>query len=577
MGGEGGVIRRLHVKDFAIVKELEVEFGAGLNVITGETGAGKSILIEALGLILGGRASGEMIRTGSPTAIVEGLFELRGSDPLLSFLKDLGLDLDDDNLLIRREISRNGRGRCLVNGSPITISMLRKIGDMIVDLHGQHEHQSLLNVERHIDFLDEFGGLLPLRCRVESLFEEYKRVTVRLGELLDRASAAKEKKELLEFQLKEIEGVNPQPGEEEALERERRVLENCEKLFQATSDLFEWVYQRDGSIIERLGVVRGYLEEMSRIDPEVKVNLEYCDSAIYNLEELSRFLQEYKNGLEFNPIRLEEIRDRLGALSRLKKKYGGTMEAMLEYREWIKGELGSLENLDGEIASLREKVEIKKEQLAELCCQLSEQRKSKALELQSLVERELSELGMGKAQFEVSIGWVEDATGPVEIEGKPYWVGPKGLDRMEFYISPNVGEELKPLIKIASGGEISRIMLALKSALAKVDHTPTLVFDEIDIGIGGRIAQAVGEKLKGLSKAHQIICITHLPQIASLADEHFSVSKRVKDGRTVTSIKSLNPQERTQEIARLLGGREVTEITIKYAQEMLERARGLGY
>lgn len=568
------MIRRLHVRDFALMEELTVEFGEGLNVITGETGAGKSIIVGALGLILGDRASSEMIRTGSYSATIEGWFELYGNERVLSSLGELGLEVEEGGLLIKREVTRDGRSRCFVNGSPITISMLKKIGDLLVDVHGQHEHQSLLNTESHVDFLDEFGDLVLLRQRVKDLFMEYKGAISQLQELQDRESVLKGKRELFEFQLREIENVNPQPGEEESLERERSILENSEKLFQVTSGLFEEIYQADGSILGRLEVARGQLEKIGNIDPEIAANLEYCDSAIYSLEELSGFLQGYKEKLEFDPDRLEGIRERLGMLSRLKKKYGGTMEAVLEHRDQIKRELESLESLDSEIAGLREVVEDRRRQLSGLCQQLSKERRGRALGLQTGVKRELSDLGMERSRFEPAFQWVEDADGPVGVKGRSYRVGPKGLDRIEFHIAPNVGEESRPLAKIASGGEISRIMLALKSVLAEVDRVPTLIFDEIDIGISGRIAQAVGEKLKRLSGSHQVICITHLPQLASLADDHFSVSKEARDGRTITDIRCLDLKERTEEIARLLGGKEVTEITVRHAQEMLERAEG---
>lgn len=570
MGSEGGVIQRIHIRNFALIEDLVIDFGRGLNIITGETGAGKSIIIGALGMILGERARTEVIRGGKRTTDVEGLFKLSSSRANLC--RTDGIDIEDNILLLRREMSADGRSKAFANGIPITLSRVKKIGDALIDLHGQHQHQSLLNVDTHIDLLDQYGGLQNDRTRVSELYDVYMDVLQRLQELKAQEASVKEKEELYRFQLKEIEEVNPLPGEEENLERERSILENSENLLRAADNLFDQIHQSEGSVLDRLSAMRQTAESMVRIDKQVTDQMGLFDDALQALQAFSDFLLVYRQRIDFDPNRLEEIRDRLGGFSRLKRKYGGSMTRVLEFRRTVEEALSKVEGYDDRIAECESEGAEKCHLFREACVALSKRRRETARRLSQLVENELAELGMKRTKFEICCAWVEDEKGLVEIESERYWADHRGMDRVEFFIAPNVGEEPRPLAKIASGGEISRIMLALKSTFAKLEGVPTMVFDEIDIGIGGRIAEAVGEKLKRLADTHQIICITHLPQIASLSEEHYSVVKKVERERTVSTIRHLNKKEKVEEIARLLGGKSITPVVRKHAQEMVERA-----
>ena len=565
------MIQRLHIRNYALIDDVTVDFGRGLNVITGETGAGKSIIIGALSMILGERANIEAIRSGSESATVEGIFTCAAESPLLSLGRSFGIEIEEDFLTLRRELSTDGRSKAYVNGRPVTLSLLKKIGDLLIDLHGQHQHQSLLNIESHVDFLDTFGDLQTLRSRVGKLYASYQSTLQRVREHRTQEALLKEKEELYRFQLKEIRAVNPIEGEEDDLERERNLLENSEKLFQCADELFEQLYQSEDSVIDRLSLLRNTFETMTHIDNRLGDHMRFFDDTVRGLQELSNILLTYRQETEYDPDRLEAVRDRLGAFSRLKRKYGGSMDRVIEYCRSLEENLSAVNGYSDRLGAYERELAQTKHRLGELCTSLSEKRQAATHRLKKLVENELADLGMKHVQFEIRSSWIEDEDGIVELEKERYWADHRGMDRIEFFIAPNVGEELKPLAKIASGGEISRIMLAIKSTLARLGGVPTMVFDEIDIGIGGKIAEAVGEKLKKLAGSHQILCITHLPQIASLSEEHFSVAKKIHKGRTVSSISHLDEMEKVEEIARLLGGKDVTPIVRKHAQELVER------
>jgi len=564
------MLRNLYVKNYALIEEIEVEFKSGLNIITGETGAGKSILIEALGLILGERASSEVVRKGADKAIVEGIFYVGGNKKIKKILEDNGLDFSDE-LILRREVSAKGQSRCFVNDTPIPLALMKEIGNHLVDLHGQHEHQSLLRVETHIELLDDFGGLGGMveefRREVNKLENLYKQ----LDELKDKEKLLKEKRELYEFQLREIEAINPQVGEIEELESELKLLENAEKLYEATSQLYSLLYGSERSIHDLLVIVRNQLEDLSAIDKRFNSYVEEARSAQAIVDEITSFVQNYNSRIEFNPDRLEFIRERLHALNRLKKKYGGTIESVIEYRDKIKREFELAENFEDEIAKIEQKIEEQIKVCSEIAERLSLKRREVAETVSDVIVGVLKDLGIENARFEVKIENRPKRAGRcyVRLGNDCYEITGRGIDFVEFYISTNVGEDPKPLIKVASGGEISRIMLALKSVLAKSERLPLLVFDEIDTGISGRIAQKVGHSLKNLSKYHQIIAITHLPQIASFADTHFLAEKVIQDGRTVTKIRELGIEERVREIAKLMSGEEVTQASIESAKELM--------
>ena len=566
------MLRELHIKDYALIDEIRVEFSSGLNIITGETGAGKSILIGSLGQVLGERAATEFIRTGADRYVVEALFLFDRAHPVFAALKQLGVEIESGELILRREVSREGYGRCYANDTQVTARALKSIGDLLVDIHGPHSHQSLLKVEKHIDFLDSFGQIEDLVGQME---REYRRLTAlrdKLEELKQKRTAAEEKRELYRFQLKEITDASPDLKNLEQLEQQYTVLENRERLAEDVIQLYNLLYGGEDSVVERLGRGAHWLRDAARFDQLLAEKSKAYDSLIYELEDLSSFLRDYGERLSDDPQRLEELRNKLAALDQIKRKYGGNVEKVWERKEFLERELAFSEDIDHQIEEVEEAVLKLREEFSRRCASVSRRRRTVASRLAVQVESSLRQFGIPNAQFEVRFFDREDPKGEVEIEDRRYNPGPKGIEEVEFFISTNAGEERKPLAKIVSLGEISRIMLSLKSILAEVDAIPTLIFDEIDVGISGRIAEAVGRKMKQLSTTHQIISITHLPQIAKMADRHLSVFKEVREGRSTTRAVCLTEEERVEELARLLEGEMISQTALRHAKEMLQEA-----
>ncbi len=567
------MLTTLYIKHYALIEELSINFEKGLNIITGETGAGKSILIDALGLLLGERASTEVIRTGCEKAIVEGTFAVKNYKTIEKIFQNNEIEFSDE-VLIRREISIKGQNRCFVNDSPVALSLLKEIGNVLVDLHGQHEHQSLLRSETHIDFLDNFGTIEKELQQCSLSYGELGKLSARKKYLQEQEQQLKEKKSLYEFQIQEIDAINPQLNEEEELEKELTILENSEKLTELTTQTYQTLYEAENSITDALATVRKQLEILNGIDATFSTTLSEIHSAEVIIEEVAKFIQSYTSKIEFNPERLEEIRERLGNFTLLKKKYGGSVETIIEHRKKIGEEYSLAENFEQELSTIEKQLQEARKQCAKNAEVISEKRKTTAKKLQQSIISSLTELGINKAKFEISITQKEIENSSTEIfildNNKKIQLTSNGMDVVEFFISTNIGEEVKPLAKVASGGEVSRIMLALKSALAHSDKTPLLIFDEIDTGVSGRIGQSIGLSLKRLSTSHQIIAITHLPQIAALADTHFAVEKNENEKRTVTTLRKLSANERLHEIAKLLSGAEVTDAGLKTAKELME-------
>ncbi len=568
------MLRTLYIRDYALIEELDVEFDSGLNILTGETGAGKSIIIGALKMILGERASTEVVRTGARKAVVEGHFD--EADTLHALLEANQID-PQPHLILRREITPS-HSRGFINDTPATLPLMREVAARLIDLHGQHEHQSLLRTEMHLDLLDGFGSLGSLVANYQEGYHRVAALMKRRAELVARERELHQQKELYAFQIEEIDQVAPQPDEEEALEDERRVLENAERLYEATARLYEMLYESDGAVNDQLVVARNELHDLYRIDRAFESALDEIKSAQIIVSEIATFLQDYNARIEFNPERLEAIRERLGELDRLKRKYGGTLEAVVEHRSEI-GERydlaadfeGAIERLDGEIVAAQRT-------LSEAAQRLSAKRHEVAERIEQAIVAEMAKLGMPRSQFEVRFTRQEDPEGWIclPVAGRAderYAAFAGGMDHAEFFISTNVGEEPKPLIRVVSGGEISRIMLALKTILAKSDRLPILVFDEIDIGISGQVARKVGQSMHDLANYHQIITITHLPQIAGLGDVHFVVEKVVERGRTKTQIRRLEGTERAQQVAALISGAEITEAALESARELITATR----
>jgi DNA repair protein RecN (Recombination protein N) len=566
------MLKSLLIKNYALIEEISVEFSAGLTIITGETGAGKSILIDALGLLLGERASSEMIRTGTDKAVVEGIFDSTRNSRIAAILKANESDPADE-LIVRREVSNKGTSRCFVNDSPVSVSMLKEIGDVLVDLHGQHEHQSVLRPETHIDFLDDFGGTEKELNEYHASYRALASLVGKKKELQDQEEQLKAKKSLYEFQINEIDAVDPQIGEEDKLESELKILENTEKIHELTGSIRQLLYDEETSVRDGLAKARKMLEQLAQIDSTLSESVTELRGSEVVVDEISKQVQQYASRVEFDPVRLEEIRNRLGTLTLLKKKYGGTVDLLIEFRKKIGEEFAFAQNFEGEIAKLEKEIAAVRIECGRLAERLTQKRKEHAGKLEKAIIASLVELGIAKGKFVTSIEQqkVDPAAHRLAVKiGRDHFdATPSGVDWVEFFLSTNAGEEVKPLVKVASGGEVSRIMLALKSALAQSDKTPLLIFDEIDTGVSGRIGQAVGISLKKLSSHHQVIAITHLPQIAGLADTHFAVEKIEANKKTTTRLRKLGSDDRVKEIAKLLSGAEITEAGLKSARELM--------
>jgi len=557
------MLLELRIKNFAIIDELNLSFSRGFNILSGETGAGKSIILNAVHLLLGDKATEEWIRSSEEEANVEALFDISGNLEVKQKIMEKAPHIqgagEEGSLFVRRVISRSGRGKVFINGNMATLGALSEVGEELLSIYGQHEHQSLQRVETHIDILDEFGGLFGLREEFRARYEEF----VSLSEEVERIRTEKDRRakerELMAFQSREVEASGIQVGEEESLKEDRTILTHAKKLMDFARACEETLYSEEGSTIGKIQKILNQGRDMEAIDPSLSHLLKALDSALIQLEEIALAFRDYSRRVEINPVRLDEIENRLEEIDRLKRKYGSTLEEVLAFKRRVDGALKSFTSDEEKLSQLESRLEPLRQMVNNLGKKLSGERKRVASELKKSVEKELNSLGMKKTIFEIHID--------------PLPLSPKGVDRVEFLISPNIGEEVKPLAKIASGGELSRIMLAMKRILAKVGGRQVLVFDEVDAGIGGAMAEVVGRKLRELSRHHQVICVTHLPQIACFADQHHSVRKEVKLGRTITLVDRLDKESIVDEIARMLGGLRVTEKTKAHAKEMIENAK----
>ena len=556
------MLQELRIKNFAIIEELELSFLRGFNVITGETGAGKSIILSAVHLLLGDKATDELIRSSEEEASVEALFDVSGHKKVMEKIKEKHSKAQNEGeevFVIRRVLSRSGRGKVFVNANLATLGMLSEIGEELLSIYGQHEHQTLQRVETHMDILDEFGELAEVRDDVRSHFEKLTSLSQEIGRIRNEKDRRIKERDLMAFQSKEIEASKIQAGEEEAWREERRILVHAEKLMGFANLSEEAIYGEEDSALGRIQTILRKGQEMGSIDPSLSPLLKNLESIRIQLEEAALALRDYSRKVEINPARLEEVENRLEEIDRLKKKYGPTAEDILLFKKRIDEALQSFTSDEERLSQLEVELEPLRKEIVALAERLSKERKRTGVELKKSIEKELGSLGMKKTTFEVRIDAVS--------------LSSKGIDRVEFLISPNIGEEVKPLAKIASGGELSRIMLAMKRILARVGGRQVLIFDEVDSGIGGAIAEVVGRKLRDLSQQHQVICVTHLPQIACFADSHHSVRKEVKGGRTVTLVDHLEKESVVDEIARMLGGVKITDKTRAHAREMIEQAR----
>jgi DNA repair protein RecN (Recombination protein N) len=558
------MLNELSIKNFAIIDELHLALGEGLNVITGETGAGKSIIIGAVSLLLGDRAASEMIRSQADTATVEAVFDVSGNERVRRKIADMGFPAED-TLIIRRIISRSGKNRVFINGQAATLSNLSSVGEMLINICGQHEHQVILNAENHIDILDEFGGLLPARDHYGLMYDDYQRIRQAIAELITLRNRREEKTEWLRFQLKEIEEIHPRENEDVALSDEKKVLLNVQKISDWADEAYDLLYGKEASIVAQLKEVQNRIREIRIIDHQFSLDETEIENTLITLQEASLALRNYAKNLFFNPERLAEIDERLERVNHLKRKHGGSLENVLKRKREMEKELEEAFSVEETLRKLEAEEKTVVGNLRQSALRLSESRKNAAKRLQDAVENEIHALNMPHALFSVRFRNpdAQDA------------FGPKGVDDVEFYLTANQGEEAKPLNKIASGGELSRIILALKNVLSGTGSVSSIVFDEVDNGIGGGVAEIVGRKLKAVSADHQVICITHLPQIACYGDKHIYVSKKVVKGRTVTSVEELDKERKIEEISRMLGGLNLTETTKKHAREMIHQAQSM--
>lgn len=563
------MLGELYIKDFAIIDDLRVQFSEGLNILTGETGAGKSIIIEALGLLLGERADLDYIRTGRDTASVEGLFDCENYKDIYSCLEQAGIELDETHVLVKRIISRSGRNKIYINGSLTTLAVLKEIGNRLVDIHGQHQHQTLLHPENHVEVYDSFNKLSPTRDKFREFYARLQKCRAEHNALRKNERDNLQKKDLYEFQMKEIDNASLVETEEEDFKKERVILQNAEKLYQITNSAYEELYSVDKSITERLNIILDNLSSIASYDESVNKILEETKPSFFILEEASTALRDYSKKVEINPEKLSELEDRLTEINELKRKYGITIKDILDYRKKIEEEYNALTHSNEILEKLNEEITVIKKDTAEIAVKLAEKREKARNKFIALMEKELGQLNMDGSRFEVSFVYKKDENSFVTFRDSPVSISEDGIGSLEFLMSTNPGEEPKPLAKIVSGGELSRIMLSLKNMLAAQDSVPIMVFDEVDSGIGGRVAETVGLKLKNISNSKQVFCITHLPQIASLKGTHYRIEKEVFKGRTITKIRKLNDSERVDEIARMSGGESIAQSTRKHAKEML--------
>ncbi len=559
------MLRELTIKNVAVIDALTVSFVPGLNILTGETGAGKSILIDALQLVLGARSSEELLRTGADEAVVEAAFDLPPAARTALDAEGIAIE-PGEFLILRRHLLRDGKSKAYVGGRLTSAATLRALAESLVDIHGQHPGQPLLDPRRHREFVDAYAGTLAEVTAYREHYDLWQALRRERDALVAAEREQTRRTEVLEFQRRELEAARLESGEEETLGAERAILVHHERLFSAVEQAYVDVEESDGAVLTRLGGLATRLREAAAIDPRLQEVLEALEAAMVQLGEAARGLRDYRGGIEFDPQRLEAIEARLHELGRLKRKYGGTVDDLLGQLAGAQRDLDALERSGARLQEVERTLEASRTDLVHRARQLSAARSRAALSLQQAVLGELVQLGMAKAAFEVRVA------APSADEAV---LGPHGADTVEFLLSPNPGEALKPLHKIASGGELSRVMLAIRTILASADRTPTVIFDEVDAGIGGSMGEVVGRKLLAVSTRHQVLCVTHLPQIACFGDQHLVVHKRNLADRTETTARVLGDDDRAREVARMLGGPSRSGTALDHANELLGAATRL--
>lgn len=554
------MLQELSIKDFAIIEKTDIDFQAKMTVLTGETGAGKSIIIDALGLLAGGRGSTDFIRKGTSKSCLQGQFVLPKNAPLFNLLDQFGIDHEDETLILQRDLYKTGRNVCRINGTLVNLTTLRQVGEMLIDIHGQNEHQSLMQPETHLELLDEYDH--SLKKDVESYqvaYHKYRKLKTALEKREANEKEWAQRLDTLQFQLDEITNANLKPHEEEELTEEKDQLDNYQVIHDALENSYQALMGDNFDLIGQLGISMNELGKVSDFSTDLNNIYEKVSDAFYNLQDVSHEISNELDSMEWDEERLNQIEQRLEEIHQLKRKYGDSVEQIIEYGQKIKKELNEMQGSAQSSAEQAKEVEKTYQDAFKLAQHLSNKRRQTAHELEKAIHKQLSALYMDKAIFKVKF---KENKGLTE----------NGLDDVEFYIQTNPGESMGPLAKIASGGELSRIMLALKTIFSQKQGVTSIIFDEVDTGVSGRVAQAIAEKISQISQTSQVLCISHLPQVAAIADHHYYISKKVVDGRTETRVEKLNAKTRVKEIARMLSGSEITELTMEHAEELIKMA-----
>lgn len=563
------MIKSIVIKNVALIESLYLEFENGLNIITGETGAGKSILLGAVNLILGGKGSPDVIRSGCDKASVEVTFDVQKASSLKQILTTSGISIDDDLITIKRELTKDGRNNCFINLGRISVSNLKTFGELLVDISSQHQHQSLLKISNHLFLLDSFGGLVELREDFAKTFSHYKQLYEKLENLRSDREEKRNQLEYNKFVANEIENANLIYNEDVELEKQLNYLNNFRKLKDNVHNAYSLVYQDETSIVTLIEKVLYCLDNVKQLEPKLNNVVDNLEEVSFKMEEVYDELKTITDNLEYSPEQLEQVLERIEIIKNLKKKYGSTIQKVIFFKEKCEKEIETINLDEQQIKTLEDEVDQLQKQIATSVLKLSNHRQAKAKELEEMIEAELTFLGMQSSTFKIEFRYVKDDLSFIKLKEQGIKVEPNGIDKIEFTFSANKGEPPKPLVKIISGGELSRVMLAIKSILARSDEINTLIFDEVDAGIGGETAIKVGNKIKKLANNKQVVCITHSPQLAGFSDYHYLAMKKEDNKRTTTNIIKLSNEEKVNEIARMLGGDNITSVSVEHAKEII--------